>query len=243
VLSPLCNLYSEEEVWLWLQLLPGWKDFDLSECENDEIGDKPEWLKNEISESGIEGIVQCEYWKADGGSWVYWGLTNGIGPGQPFCVRVLPPIWSKSGGWDGPVEWDVEWTWDLLRVMPRKLENAAKSWQRHFDAERRWKAKQARMKKALEARRAKDTAAMYLRWDIYYGNGYDEMAGPHGIRVHLCSKHERLSWVQLGGQMGPWGEDNGGSREVALQKLIAEAAVKYPHLDEASIRKLPTRWW
>jgi len=241
MLEPLTDLYvADGPVYLWLKLLPGYRDLDLHECGEDEAGAKPEWLKEEIGQSGVEGIIRNE-WKLAGHSWAYWGLTEGIAPGQPFCVEIHPPHWYRcSYEYD---EWDIEWTWDLVQVLPRTPEKAAKSWQQYWDAERRYEKKRARIKERLEQKRQHDPSALYLRWSPYYGGGgYDDMRVPHGVRVHLCTKHERQADVNLGSDLGPWGEDNNGSHEVALQKLIEGAAVKYPHLDEAFIRKLLRRW-
>ena len=172
------------------------------------------------------------------GTWAYWGLSEGIGPGQPFLVHVLPPRWYESG-WEVR-EWDVEWTWDLIHVMPRKPENAAKSWQRYVDRQKRYEEKSQRLLKRLRYRREHDPKALLLKWESYWAHGYAD-GPPDGIRVHLDSKHIKQDWVTLNSYLAE-GEDNDGSRQVALAKLLTAVKTKYPHLSDVDLGKLPYRW-
>jgi hypothetical protein len=259
-LPPMANVYQPGgPVYLWLRLLPEGGDLYLEEFNEDEIGVRPRWLDEQISENGLDSIVQHDDWKPDAGSWVYWALTNGIGPGQPFCVEVFPPHWYKSGSYEYE-EWDIEWTWNLVRVMPRAQAAAARSWEHYYAVEHFWQERRERAKDRVKMRRELDKSALYLRWFTYFAPGqayYDDMECPAGVGVQLCSKHTRdehgLSHFP---ETVLEGRSNKGDREEALNKLIDQFTKTEigrprttwtllrehpigPRISEAGLRSLP----
>ena len=239
MLNPLQNLYrSGGPAYLWLRLLPNGDDLTLEECEQDSVGHRPGWLDDGITETGIEGIIQHRNWKPDTGSWFYWALTNGIGPGQPFCVELYPPRWSGGGYWDND-EWDCYWDWNVVRVMPRK--DAGRSWDEYLKKEQRLNERFGRTRaqaiKELTHKRERDRGALYLTWGTMT-DGYSphNFGGkPHAVKVELCSKHVRHSLgYQLPAAMA-FGLDEQGTNEGAFADLLRRMA-------ETEIGKPRTTW-
>ncbi len=254
---PLENVYQEDgPVYLWLALNPsdpwGNGDCSLKEVQTREVGDTPAWLLTEIQECGIDGIIRYSDWQPDGGSWAYWGLTNGIGPGQPFCVELYPPQYYKSGGYYEPEEWDVEWSWDIVLIRPRV--NPAMSWSRYFDAMRRMWARDDNIRERLLKKQRTDVSALYLRWHHW----------ENSVRVTLCSKHtDDYRGKRCVSEVLFEAEDKTGNRDAALKLLWEEVAKTdlgrqvtrwdivrdgesfqpWPHLRPETFRALPAQSW
>jgi hypothetical protein len=263
---PLVNVYQPGgPAYLWLRLIYDVRDLDLQEHFEYAVGWRPRWLEDAVSDSGISGIIRCDWKGSDdgpwGGSWVYWGITHGIGPGQPFCVELYPPYWSCTpASPNGPEEWDCEWNWDLVRVMPRKPLVAARSWDRYFKDTIRWEERRERAKGRLRKKREQDVSALYLKWFTYFGrhdHAYDEMSRPSGVGVRLCSKHTSENGVWLFHEEMMEGRDDDGNREKALDELlkrffqteVGRPRTKWdlaregfkPYISERTIRNLPAR--
>lgn len=257
--DPLTNIYREKgPCYLWLRFVPGWPELELEEYDDKQLGSKPKWLREQISESGVGGILDLPWHGTMG-----WMIGHGLSPGQPFCIEVYPPVWSKSGYYE--VEYDCEWYWEIVRILPRTPKAAASSWDRHITRVRRGEEREKHLREVGEAKvrkkRIGDRAALYFRWESFWATRYwDDMSPPDGIRVQLCSEHtadERgrhwLSHVIFEG------ESRTGDREEAMRKLVEKAhraglvvrvaleRIRKPWqgslpISEAEFRKLPSRW-
>ncbi len=100
---------------------------------------------------------------------INWGLENGISPGQPFLVRFEKPIWSTYGGYDGPVEYDVDYPWDIVRILPRKAKTAADSWDRLLHVIKRSEERHKKRTEADQKRRLASPNKWTLTQSSYGG--------------------------------------------------------------------------
>lgn len=214
MIPPLINIYRPGgPAYLWLRLIP-YDDLKLEEYAQDSVGHRPGWLDDGISETGIEGVIQHGNWKPDTGSWFYWALTRGIGPGQPFCVELYPPRWC-GGSYYEPDEWDCYWDWEVVRVIPRK--DPARSWGEYVTRGQRIDERNTRAYrqaiKELTWKREHDHTALYLDWS----RSEDR---PHRLwKVELRTKHVRH---HLGYQLPyamAFGESE-TSQEAAFEDLV-----------------------
>jgi hypothetical protein len=241
MVPPLTNVYRlGGPIYLWVQLLSSFIDLDLQECSTDGIGVRPDWLDREISDVGLDGIIHYDDFKycddAYGGSWVYWGIHNGIGPGQPFCVEIYPPHYYRVGGECD--EWDCEWTWDIVHVMARKPLSAARSWTRHFEGAQRGIERLGRAKERVRKKRDADPSALFLRGFSYFAPGqssYDDMEMPRGVGVDLCSTHTSEGGLQLLSQVIASGRDDNGNKDKALDELIKQ-------FQQTPLGRVRTKW-
>jgi hypothetical protein len=249
--EPLVNIYREKgPCYLWLRYVPGWPDLEIEEYFNDSMGKRPEWLEDEINNSGLSMIVDLPWHHT-----MEWVMANGLSPGQPFCIEVYPPHWSKVSYEYN--EWDCDWYWDIVRIMPKSPQSAASSWERYLAAVRRDEEKLESARERVRLKRLRDPKALYLKWEGYWPHYYDD-APPGGVRVYLCSDHtSEAGRSYLAHEMFS-AESDKGDREEALSKLVALAykeglvvlskweRLRVPWRDgillsEEAFRKLPVR--
>jgi hypothetical protein len=188
-------------VWLWLEEYD--EDLEIEECAASSIGDMPEWLDPELGQGGWESIISPTWTTVESGlgwcfarTWTTWALREGIAPRQPFQLEVHPPRYCRCGGYEYPDEWDVEWTWDIVRIERWPQERVLKAWDRWT---RRVKCydeyARSRMKTFLE-KQTTDIKSMYVHTSWYWPSGtYDEMSPPGGVRVKLCSDHRDVDGI------------------------------------------------
>lgn len=104
---------------LWLSLSCGFVQIDGQEVwfsgfDMEGTGSTPNWLQEEISNSGLDGVVlQDERWGAKDDPPLEWILRRGIAPFQPFCVRIHAE-WTGPDYWTG--EYDCEYDVELVSV-------------------------------------------------------------------------------------------------------------------------------
>lgn len=232
----LVDLYVPEgPAFIWLRWsLRGW-DLELVAAGREQVGAEPEWLRHERKYDGFDGIVgrpwllTAETELRIGGFHI--AARRGLAPGQPFLVRIDPPhVYRTSIEYD---EWDVDWTWEIVRVVAWTLEQSGRSWAQATTraAERREQHAQEMM--ALREKRRTDVTAMYILRDRYWPGGYCEMTPPRGIIARLSTQHGH-HWLGDG-------RDDGGDWEKALAQLVEHARTELPHLVEEQIRALPVR--
>jgi hypothetical protein len=251
-LKPMVNVFQGENgpCYIWLQFVPGCPDLELKECEHSWEGIEPEWFHEEKGSVGLDTIIDIP-WNCH----IEWMLSEGLSPGQPFCVEVYPPSYYKcSYEYD---EWDCEWAWSVVRIMPRKLSTAASSWKRHLDNLQRDQEQEERIKARVHTKRMNDLDALYLQWERFYAYGYDGDAPPGGERVSLCSKHTGENGRNYFSPVLFTAESCVGDREEVLTQLVERAhkegmvirskweRLRKPWrkslLSEAGLRGLPSR--
>lgn len=249
--DPLVNIYREKgPCYLWLRFVPGWPEVDLEEFYEDSIGPRPKWLDEEISNSGLDMIIDVPHHAAG------WMIEEGLSPGQPFCVEVYPPHWSKVSYEYN--EWDCDWYWNIVRRMPCKPLSAASAWQRLFDGIRREEEKQARARERVRQKRMQDSKALYFRWESYWSHGYSDGEMPGGTRVSLCSDHTSENNRSYFSYEMFSAEHRDGDKAEAMNKLVERAykegllvRTKWERLrrptagifmSEEAFRKLPVRF-
>jgi hypothetical protein len=135
--DPFLNIYPIDpdlpvEVWFYIPLytLEDEDDLRVEEIGCDCLGETPEWLDQELSNDGWNGIFGFDSWQRVSSAWSYlteWALGEGIAPDQPFCIRLYPPRYVRCGGYDCE-EWDVEWDWEVVKVAPWSQKRAADAW-------------------------------------------------------------------------------------------------------------------
>jgi hypothetical protein len=232
-MSELVDLYNAEGVRVWLRLDDDCRgDLDIRRIRGPHLGTPPEWFTEECSESRLESVIHPQ-WRPDGGTWATWALEHGLCPGQPFLVEIdAPRLYRCSYEYD---EWDVEWTWDLLDVVPRSPERAARIWADFYV--RRREILEAQRQDAADRRLKSETdrAAMFISTGVYWHSRYyDECSPPDGEIVRLLSKH---------GALHIEGRAHGErAQERAWDDLVRRAVLRLPHLTPQFIRELPRRW-
>jgi hypothetical protein len=222
-------------VWLRWSLCGDAWDLDLRSASIAMIGTATEWLSDELSHDGFDGIIHTPWLHIelpDGIEFNVGGLhlaaSLGLAPGQPFLVEIEPPrSYRTSYEYD---EWDVEWTWEIVRRIPWSTEQAGRSWLRTMEQVERRRERHVRRTLAERELRRTDVAAMYIHRDVYWPNGQSEWTAPKGIIARLTSRRGHAWMVE--------GRDDQGRWEWAREAMIANARKKLPHLSEETLRGL-----
>lgn len=97
----------------------------------------PEWFYYEMEQDGLSSFLNSYNlgysWDDTFPEMARWGLENGIAPFQPFLLRFPMPYYSKS--WtDCGYEYDVDYSWEIMRVLPWPTEKVQKQWERYFNS-------------------------------------------------------------------------------------------------------------
>lgn len=229
-MSDLVDLYNEDGVRVWLRLDDDCRgDLDIRLVRGPRIGTPPGWFTEECSSSGLDMVLHAQWRPDTRDDRAVWAIERGLCPGQPFLVAIDPPRWYRcSYEYE---EYDVEWTWDILDVVPRTPARAARAWAGFF--ERRGGHILDQEMRRHEQRRlaATDRAAMYVFRTMYWSRSYGP---PDGHIVRLTSRH---------GDLGIEGRATGkGARKLAFEEMLRRAGLALPHLDPDFIRSLPVRW-
>jgi hypothetical protein len=240
----------EDDAYIWLKLVRGYDgDLELQRCDEDWMGE--DWLSHQdddvssILSSGwtIVKIGGIEFQR----EWTYWALEMAVAPGQPFLVRIQQPKWTQSG-WESP-EWDCDWYWDLIRVMPRTDRQTLQAWEGFFKFQMAFEQQQIELTRRFEVLRIQDLRAMYVEKSHYSWGSYDPDYGHEGqgLEVRLRTKRSRL-----GDMIRPYhtslasGQSKQNNYELAARDMIKNALEKYPHLREDFLIRLAglsvTKW-
>ena len=243
------NVYSTVGCYVWLQLVRDGIDLAIEPYLGaDDFGAVPEWFDYEIGQSGWDGVISPEFvsWRADdapsdfAGTWNNWALEHGVCPGQPFLVELKPPHYSKCG-WEYE-EWDVEYYWDIVRRAPRSAKQSARAWAQWQTACTANRQAMCRAAARLKQRRARRVDEMFLQYDSFWTERYDEMSWPDGVVIRLCSKLGHWGVLAEGRSDRKRTEERADARERAWEALIVDVKARLPHLDPDVLRKLPTRY-
>ena len=235
----LTDFIEKKVCYIWLRLVEDGYDLEVEACADDSGDDYPEWLDYELESMGwdfLDGMADKWGFDNDFGRYAQWALENGIAPFQPFRIVVWEPRWYKSSyEYD---EWDREVDWEIQKIIPISDWDAARRWE-HLMMERR-RFIQARdhhrawLKNQFETR----IHNWYIVTDVY-GGSYDGWPRGirYGIRCQFNDNEGRHHWTQLAE-----GRSDEGDHKEALNKLVACALERYPHVTEEHIRGLRKRW-
>jgi hypothetical protein len=197
----------------------------------EQIGAVPDWLDYERENTGWQYLVMADF-----DNLLEWGLENGISPGQPFLVRFGRPTYQTYSGPDG-TDYDVDYDNEVVAVEPLPFAEWSARMQRALEDDLEEREASAFHSVRREHERRFNRDSMHLRFSTYFAPRdpyWDDMCYPSGVRVNLCSSALDKS--------GVWpiasGQDDGGDHGKALDRLVADAGIKLPHLSPRFIRGL-----
>lgn len=195
------DVYTEDRVFMWLQLEPFREDLEPIEIADQTIGDRPKWLDEELSNDGWNSIIQHEWCSVESGegwifseSWFRWMLHHGLVPFQPFLVSIEKPeyhAWQTMDGWDCDVDYDHE----LVAIHQISSAEKIRALDEYMKELRYGRDEVIQRMRALREKRKTDKSAMYISYTPYFHKHYDEMCPPDGIQVSLCSRHTQVEGV------------------------------------------------
>lgn len=162
----------------WNTLKNGAISYD-NEAAHVEHGMMPEWYQYEIDQNGLPGILGDEVQTPE------WMLQMGIAPGQPLLLRIYPPHWYKSS-WEYD-EWDVEWDWDVICVLPLEPAVVLERWSSWLELLAQQDREYQEDVAELNELRHSDKSRMYLV------KSYRDRGTPkEKVTVSLCTKHTAM---------------------------------------------------
>lgn len=230
LVPPLRDVFFSDGVLVWMRFRVGdWLGVDLGieRCATSSAGDEPEWLRDEESNGGWDVILGKPLTPRP---WMTFALQHGIAPGQPFLLWLERPKYYRcSYEYD---EYDCDYQWDIVRVMPRTAEQSAAAWASAIARDALAEARNRRRAEAERQRRETDVDAMYLR-GFNYG-GIDCAWAGNGTGVKLLSRHGHAELAE--------GRDDKGSLDLAKERLIAVATARLPNLSADVVRGMRVRW-
>jgi len=242
---PMMDFIGEEECYVWFCFIEEGYDLLLDRCGDDQDGDNPKWLDDELEMSGwdfFQGMGSNWCWDNDFGRFAQWALEMGIAPYQPFRIWFKKPHYYRcSYEYD---EWDVEWSWDVDRVIRISDWDAVRRWEHYMmerrrfiterDIERRWVAEQHRTR----------TDGWSIKVELYWPSGsyYCDMTPPRGLMYRLRSSfnddYGRNHWRDL-----LVARSDEGSHDEAMKNLLKQVKEHFPHVHGNKIRNLRKNHW
>lgn len=237
---PLVDVFIGNSAYVWYRFLQtgGRYDLDIERYGGAHIGEPQTWFEEYEDTSNFwYSMTGSRY---DGTRGLSFALKEGIAPGTPFLMQFGPPRWYRcSYEYD---EYDVEYDFEIVRVMPRPSALAGKSFERAFERKRRYEEARARYQAKLDAWQRKNLGAMYISQELFYADGYDEMCPPHGKRVFLMTSITGLPHEKNYG----WGRqffsaEDKEAWEPAFEKLRIRAE-KELGITTEQFNRLPRKW-
>lgn len=223
--ADLVDFFSEKELRLWYRLeLTGIRIRDglepvlcnsayymkRREATEDQPKLWPDWA-DELDLGDVLGVNVGYQRKA----WLRWALENGVAPGQPFLIGVTPPDVYRCGY--ETVEYDVEWSGELLEVRPLPASLVHKRWAHFLRKAAVEDAVDAQQSMLDHARLERDTGHMYLSGYSYQATS-DSYSWPRGYCIRLCTKSVGGYYLELSS-----GRSDTGDKEEAMRKLCDDA--------------------
>jgi hypothetical protein len=224
-MTPLEDFNIGTTAYRWFRLVPDYRDLDFEHCGDEGVFD-PSWLVDTSYEEILGLHHSTKY------SGVNWGLQQGLAPGQPFLVCFEKAVWYKSGGYDGPVEWDAEYPWEIVRVMPRKPATAAASWDRVMKAIERGEERHEKYAKALLERHLRSPNKWRLEIRFFGGSDWDPV---RTLQLSLVSKFKDNEHTLARGSAEA---DHEKSFEQAFWDLLKNFQKAYPTTDPYLVLRL-----
>lgn len=241
---PLVDVFIGNTAYVWYRLLQftGDADLDIERYNGDSLGEPQTWFEEyeDTMNFWYDLTGSCR----DGTRGIDFALKHSIPPGTPFLMQFGPPRWYRSSyEYD---EWDAEYHYDIVRVLPRDPLNGMRSILRAYRIKYGHDIARVRRNARLRELQRSDRKAMFIEQDLYYTNGYcTSWDRPEGRRVSLCSTHVKLPWEKYGGyggrhELGLEGKDP-GSWEKALDALFLRAEKELGFTRE-QFNDLPKKW-
>lgn len=236
------NVYTPGEVRLWVRFYDDGMDLDVEECAEEEVGERPEWLEDELGQSGLGSLLQLPF-RGDAYPGTVFGhvvtaLRLGVAPFQPMLWAVTAPRWYRSSTPDG-TEWDAEWEVELVHVAPWKAATVAQRWARFTKSQAAAVAERDRQRAEDLARRWRDTDAWFVRVFTFFDEApyYDEMMPPDGFGLRLMSRHQGFGggWAIAEGRAARGCKDQVTS---AFDALLVEVRKERPDITLEKLRAL-----
>lgn len=221
-IPPLQDVYCPRVVFRWFRLVVEGSQLEFEDCSDDLVRFGTPWFMDEFDIESVLGIGR------DGES-INWGLKNGVAPGQPFLLRIPQPHCSQT--YYG--EYDEEWDYELVRVLPKKPLSAAKSWQ---VAMARIEQNNLRHANFLEAEHARALRSPKT-WKIdswYYDN-----EGESCVALTLISSLPNHAAVNLASGRGPIRRHYGES--AAFEALLKDFRTRHPTVPEDRVWDIVSR--
>lgn len=125
----MINLYAPDRVRIWLYIFQYQGDGELELEEVDEVhehGEVPDWLPNDIHETGLGDVLQL----VDEEDMLNFLLEHGVAPGQAFQIEFERPRWYRCGEYDS--DWDVDYDWTLVDRKPMSERDVLASWESYL---------------------------------------------------------------------------------------------------------------
>lgn len=250
VIPDLVNVYFPTgDAFRWYALEREGDGLCIEEVYVDEIGTVSQRLGYEIEQADWTDMMDLP-WTTD--EKIQWAVEEGIAPGQPFLIRFGEPDHYQTGGWDGPVEYDVNYDTELVRVIPWPAERAASVWEEFFAARKRMLDYRAECQARFDGQIGHHPEVMNLRRTRYYGAScYDEMCPPNGVRYTLYSEYEieatlfdhlrGLVPYYMKGKAICSGESDQGDEKAAKEALVKKVLGMYPHMTREQVLGFPVK--
>jgi len=244
----LIDIYTEDQVFVWLQFEPlGREDLEPAEAGDLSIGDRPQWLDDELRNDGWTSLLAKEWSNIKSGEgwdfgegWFRRMLKYGLVPCQRFLVRIGKPeyhSWQTMDGWDCDVDYDFE----FMGVDPIPVEETIAGLEEYVKDLRAGREEAVCRMRELKEKRRTDKSAMYIAYTYYYHKSYNEMCPPDGIQIALCSRHTNVegiakySWPELAIGRSDIGDRDAARKE--MRKRAKEAGIKLTSRDWERISK------
>ncbi len=235
----LIDLYTPEEVRIWVSIpLAYW---EVDKVSDDEFGHEPEWFRELLHDSGMSEII--ETLRPVDRAPISFFLAHGIAPKQPFQLSIRRPRYYRSGGYEYPYEYDVEFNVDIIGKQPWPLEKVAVALLEEIEAQKSLKVEKVKREEAFRFLSRTRTDCMFVTSEVYFAHGqstYDDMEMPRGFRYVLCSS------ATLDGKNNGYchlvsGGDDGGDVTKALAIFLDHISSELPGLSEEQVKHFPRR--
>ena len=197
----------------------------------------PWWMDDHDGLQGLLGIGwrdgrSFEHGREWSEPWRKWALTNGIAPGQLFCVDIDEPEVSKSG-WE-TVEYDIYWAGSVVDVIPLSPRVVLQRWEHDLRRTSTARAQHVALAAANADLMNRDIASMYIQQTLYHPNGLDGV--PRGRAMTLLSSRTlQPCGVSV---VGTQGRCDDGDSNVAMRQLVELACAKNHYLSPELMRKM-----
>lgn len=247
-LFPCINMYEPEGCsYVWFRLVPAYDDLELEEC-GDDGNDIDPSLREQFSDIGWDFIISPPYHsiKVGGRSfderWTAFALKEGIAPGQPFCVCIEQPVYSKS--WtDCGYEYDCDVECEI--VAHATCKDPLRSWDRWLKRLHRTRMAIVDRDRRIKELQKIDRKSMFLYTSTYAVRGVDHYYPDYplsesGVAVSLRTTRTDLDPKPRGERILAEGRSDNGSRDEAFALLLDNLRKTLPDLsDEVFLKGLP----
>lgn len=169
--------------------------------------------------------------------WRNWAIENGVAPGQLFCVEVTEPEVHKSG-WE-EVEYDIEWSAELLEVAPISPASAIKRWEHDLRQTARYRLAHVHEAELNAKIIDSDVASMYIQQSLYSPSRSADWEVPSGRCLSLQTSRRLFPCAAT--SMDTQGRDDDGNFNKAMARFIENACKANPRLSPELIKTLEIR--